>query len=139
MQNNRLVAWAQLALALIIYGTSSFVPYYAQWTPAAVSYLLGSIFLSTWWVTNGSAMALLICSTVGVLGSVWEASLCAFGKFRYISPDFLGANLVTHWIFWIWAGAALSGIHLATIYIASPHAQTRAEATLHAKGKKKVM
>ncbi|KNE66141.1 hypothetical protein AMAG_10391 [Allomyces macrogynus ATCC 38327] len=114
------IAWTQLATALVGYGLSSLVPYHLQWPTNTVSVLLGAIFLATWALTNGRIMALVACLVVGVSGSVWEATLCALGRFWYVSPDALGAGYVTHWIVWLWAGAALGGVHLASVYIARP-------------------
>ncbi|KAI9183705.1 hypothetical protein H9P43_004623 [Blastocladiella emersonii ATCC 22665] len=114
---NKTVAWTQLASALAVYGLSSLVPYHLGWAHPATSVLLGAMFLVTWAATNRRPLALATCAVVGVGGSAWEAALCAAGKFWYVRPDALGGHLVTHWIFWIWAGAALAGVHLAACYV----------------------
>ncbi|KAI9216377.1 hypothetical protein BC828DRAFT_393674 [Blastocladiella britannica] len=115
------VAWTQLAAALAIYGASSVLPYYARLSTGTTSAVLGLMFGGTWFATNRRPAALAACAVVGLAGSGWEALLCALGKFRYVHPDALGGGLVTHWIFWIWAGAALGGAHLAACYTAPFH------------------
>ncbi|KNE57400.1 hypothetical protein AMAG_03121 [Allomyces macrogynus ATCC 38327] len=113
-------AWTQLGMALVGYGLSSLVLFHLQWPTNIVSVLLGAMFLATWALTNGWIITLVACLVVWVGGSVWEMTLCTLGQFWYFSPDALGAGYVTHWIVWLWAGAALGGVDLASVYIAQP-------------------